>query len=138
MSEQIPVRSGLFRQNDDGTSRLLGGRCRTCGRHHFPRFDTCPYCSSDDTVDAELSGEGTLWGWTAVAAAPPGYSGAVPFGFGVVELPERLRVVARLTEPDPMRLRFGQRMRCTVDPLHVDEEGRTVVGYAFEPVTDPS
>ena len=46
--------------------------------------------------------------WTAVTAAPPGYTGAVPFGFGVVELTrERLRVVTRLTEADPAALDVG-------------------------------
>jgi uncharacterized OB-fold protein len=81
----------------------------------------------------ELSPIGSLWGWTAVTTAPPGYRGEVPFGFGVVELPEGLRVITRLTEPDPERLSFGEPMRLVLVPLHVDEEGRDVVTYAFAP-----
>jgi hypothetical protein len=65
-----------------------------------------------------------------VTAPPPGYEGAVPFGFGVVELTkERLRVVTRVTEPDPSALTFGQPMRAVVDVLHDD-----VVTWAFAPV----
>ena len=59
--------------------------------------------------------------------------GEVPFGFGVVELPEGLRVITRLTEAAPSRLVFGQSMRLDVVPLHVDDDGRTVVTYAFTP-----
>jgi uncharacterized OB-fold protein len=71
-----------------------------------------------------------LWAWTAVTAAPPGYTGDVPYGFGVVELPEGLRVITRLTESDVDALSFGQAMRLTTVPLHDD-----VVTYAFEPAS---
>ena len=52
----------------------------------------------------------------------------MPYGFGVVELPDGLRVIARLTESDPARLRAGQTMNLVVVPLHDD-----VVTYAFDP-----
>jgi len=125
------VRADLYRELPDGSCRLLGGRCSACGSHHFPRLTTCPYCSSAEIVEVELSGEGTLWAWTAVTAPPPGYRGEVPFGFGVVELPEQLRVITRLTEADPSRLQAGQVVRSSVVPLHVDDDGETVKTWAF-------
>ena len=67
---------------------------------------------------------------------PPGYAGEVPFGFGVVELPEGLRLITRLTEADPAALRFGMAMRLAIVPLHVDEQGREVVTYAYAPAED--
>jgi uncharacterized OB-fold protein len=88
-------------------------------------------------ADARLSSRGTLWAFTAVTAAPPGYRGEVPYGFGVVELPEGLRVVTRLTEPDPGALRLGQPMEMAVVSLHRDDGGNEVVTYAFAPV-EPS
>lgn len=118
------VRAGLFTDEP----RLLGSRCLSCGGHHFPRHDTCAYCSSDQIEQLELSATGKLWAWTAVTAAPPGYAGEVPYGFGVVELPEGLRVVTRLTEADPSRLASGQAMRLVLVVLADD-----VVTYAFAP-----
>jgi hypothetical protein len=91
----------------------------------------CPYCGADDIVEALLSPEGTVWAWTAVTAAPPGYRGEVPYGFGVVELPEGIRVLTRLTESDPASLRFGQDVRLQLVPLHTDDEGRAVLTWAF-------
>lgn len=133
MSEVVAVHDGLFRVADDGSVRLLGGYSPTSGRHHFPLLPACPYSGAEDVEPVDLSDHGTLWGWTAVTAAPPGYRGEVPYGFGVVELPEGLRVIARLTEADPARLAFGDPMRLVAAPLHVDDEGRTVVTYAFAP-----
>src|SRR4051812_49666335 len=118
-----PVHEGLFTD-----SHLIGGRCAVCGRHHFPAASICPYCGAGDVARVELSETGTLWGWTAVTAAPPGYGGDVPFGFGVVELPEGVRVITRLTESDPHALALDQPMRLVLTTLHDD-----VVTYAFEP-----
>ena len=84
-------------------------------------------------VPRALSDHGRLCLFTTVANRPPGYSGEVPFGFGVVELPEGMQLIARLTETDPERLAFGMPMRLTFVPVHVDDEGREVITYAFAP-----
>jgi uncharacterized OB-fold protein len=119
----VPVQEGLFTDEP----RLLGSRCTDCGGHHFPRHETCPYCASDAVEPIELSPTGRLWAWTAVTAAPPGYEGAVPFGFGVVELSDGVRVITRLVESEPGRLRAGDAMRLVLVPLSGE-----VVTYAFE------
>jgi len=130
----LPVRAGLFADTDP--PRLLGSRCEVCARHHFPRHDTCPYCAADGARPVELSGWGRLWAWTAVTTAPPGYRGDTPYGFGVVELPEGIRVVTRLTEADPARLSAGQEMDLVVVPVHEDDDN-VVVSYAFAPREAP-
>jgi uncharacterized OB-fold protein len=124
-----PVHEGLFTDE-----HLIGGRCAACSRYHFPAAAICPFCGSDDVTEVELSEAGTLWGWTAVTAPPPGYGGEVPFGFGVVELPEGIRVISRLEESDPARLSFGMPLRFATAPLHTDDDGTTVVTYTFVPV----
>jgi uncharacterized protein len=126
------IADGLFELHDDGTIALVGGYSPTSGRYHFPRLDTCPYSGATDIETVTLSTDATLWLWTAVTAAPPGYVGPVPFGFGVVELDhEQLRVITRLTESDPAQLTFGQRMRLVADTLP-GEDGDPVVTWAFQ------
>jgi len=105
-------------EGPDGSAALLGGFSPTSGRHHFPPAAICPYSGADDVETVALSSRGTLWAWTAVTAAPPGYEGPVPYGFGVVELdPEGLRVIGRLTEADPGALVFGRPMQVVVEQL---------------------
>jgi uncharacterized OB-fold protein len=126
------IADGLFELHDDGTIALIGGYSPTSDRHHFPRLDTCPYTGATDIETVTLSTDAMLWLWTAVTAAPPGYTGPVPFGFGVVELErEHLRVITRLTEPDPARLTVGQPMRLVAETLPRDDGG-SVVTWAFE------
>ena len=131
-SMPIPVYEGLFERDESGAPYLLGGRCGSCGRDHFPGQDVCPYCGAGDAERVRLPDTGRLWGWTAVLTSPPGYQGEVPFGFGVVELDgDGLRVITRLEEPDPDRLAFDQPMKLALTQLHVDEHGYPVETYTF-------
>ena len=134
MTESVPITAGLFVIGGDGSGALLGGHCAACRRWHFPRLSTCPYCAADGCDTRPLSQEGSLYLYTAVLNRPPGYKGDVPFGFGIVELPEALRIITRLTESDPTRLHHGMPMRLVFERLHTDEQGRDVVTYAFAPL----
>jgi uncharacterized OB-fold protein len=112
------VADGLFDLDADGALTLVGGYSPTSGRFHFPLLDTCPYSGATDIERVALTRDATLWAWTAVTAAPPGYEGPVPYGFGIVELVrERLRIVTRLQQTDPSVLTFGQPMTLVTDEL---------------------
>jgi uncharacterized OB-fold protein len=126
------IHEGLFETDAGGAISLIGGYSPTSGQFHFPLLDTCPYSGATDVERVLLSRAATLWAWTAVTAAPPGYTGPVPYGFGVVELVhERLRVITRLRESDPTRLEFGQPMTLVADELRSDELPDGVLTWAF-------
>ena len=80
-----------------------------------------------------LSRRGTLQTYTTVEKAPPGYRGKVPYGFGVVELPEGIRLISRLTESRIDRLEFGLPVQLVLEELFTDDDGNQVIGWAFEP-----
>lgn len=128
-----PLADGLFRARPDGSIVLLGGYSASSGRTHFPRVAACPFTGADDVVEVELPDRGTVWGWTVVTAPPPAYTGALPFGFGVVELTDGLRVITRLAVTDPDELRFGQPVRLVPEVLSTDDDGTAVVTYTFTP-----
>jgi uncharacterized protein len=128
--------AGWLTVGPDGEATLLGGRSATSGRHHFPPAARCPYSGADDVETIPLPRTGTLWAWTSVTAAPPGYDGPVPYGFGIVELDDiGLRVVGRLTQPDPSALRFGQPMTVVADQL---PGGLTVWAFAGVAPAEPA
>ncbi|HTL86649.1 MAG TPA: OB-fold domain-containing protein [Acidimicrobiia bacterium] len=123
-----PIAEGLFELDPDGMLTLLGGYSPSSGKYHFPRLDTCPYTGARDVEPVALSRDATLWAWTAVTAAPPGYEGPVPYGFGIVELTkEHLRVITRLQCADVDALQFGQPMTLVADEL---PSGETTWAFA--------
>ena len=97
-----PLPDGLFRERHRRHDRA-GRRVLAVERPHpLPLAVAVPRTRAPTTSRrSSCPTEGTLWGWTAVTAPPPGYDGELPFGFGVVELTDGLRVITRLTESDP-------------------------------------
>lgn len=129
---RAPVKEGLFTLSD--APRLLGGRCPACRRFNFPAQAACPYCSADGCETLPLSPRGVVDLCTTVINRPPGYDGTLPFGFGIVELPEGIRIVSRITAPE--QARPGTTVRLILEILHTDAEGQEIVTYAFAPLAD--
>jgi uncharacterized OB-fold protein len=131
--ETRAIVDGLFRDTADGP-RLVAGRCQRCERLHFPATPHCPLCAAGDAHETLVGPAGRLLLYTSIASRPPGYRGAMPYGFGVVALDDvDLRVITRLTEPDVARLRPGLSVRLVIEPVFDDDDGRAVLSYAFAP-----
>jgi uncharacterized OB-fold protein len=58
----------------------------------------------------------------------------VPFGVGLVQLDDVIRVEGRLTENDPGKLVFGMEVELTMLPFAPDDDGAELVTFAFQPV----
>ena len=102
--------TGCSSSHDDGTITLVGGYSPTSGRYHFPLLDTCPYTGATDVERGRaVARPRTLWAWTAVTAAPPGYEGPVPYGFGVVELDARAAAHHHAADASPIPARLDVR-----------------------------
>jgi uncharacterized OB-fold protein len=120
--------------------QLIGSRCGRCAATTFPMQDHCPKCSAGDMSQVLLPRRGTLVAWTT-QGFPPGapYKGPtgkdfVPFGVGLVQLEDVIRVEGRLTENDPAKLEFGMPVELTMVPFTKDEDGEDIVTFAFQPV----
>lgn len=127
-----PIVGGLFRVDSDGLT-LLGGRSQSSGLTHFPLQPVCPYTGADDVEPIDLPRTGELWQCTEVRAAPPGYSGPVPYGLGVVELDDGLRVVGRVKADSPAELAGGTPMTVVADTV-TDAHGNDCTVWAFAEV----
>ena len=136
--EKTPVIEGLFTL-DPEEPRLIGSKCISCGTYFFPRTISCsnPNCSEKDVKQALLSRRGKLWSFTVQYYPPPPPFKAqepfVPFGIGVVDLPEEIRVAGILTESDTEKLRIGMEMELILEKMY-EEDGEDVVTWKFRPL----
>jgi uncharacterized OB-fold protein len=127
----------------DDNPQLIGSRCDACGATTWPRQARCPRCSGPDMSERLLPRRGTLVAWTTQGFVPKlPYAGKEtgdtfePFGVGLVQLGDEVRVEARLTENDPAKLRFGMEVELTFLPLYTDDAGEDILTWAFAPVVD--
>jgi uncharacterized OB-fold protein len=122
---------------------LIGSSCGDCAAVTFPAQERCPRCGHRAMSERLLPRRGTLVSWTTqgfpplVPFAGDGTGRSFkPFGVGLVQLDDLVRVEARLTESDPERLEFGMEVELRIVPFFVDEEGDQVLTFAFAPAPD--
>ena len=121
-------------------AQLIGSSCGACSATVFPIQSHCPKCSKAQMSDVLLPRRGTVIAWTTQGFAPGApYAGPtgkdfVPFGVGLVQLGDVVRVEGRLTESDPEKLQFGMDVELTFIPFATDADGNEIVTFAFEPV----
>lgn len=135
--EKIPIKEGLWRVSQDGEVRLIGSKCLSCGEIFFPRKESgiCVHRQEKDLKDIELSTTGKLATFTVIYQQPGGnfYRGPVPYAYGIVDLPEGVRVETLLTGCDVDELEVGIGVSLTLEKLGEDEDGRELITFKFQP-----
>ena len=130
---------GAFAETPNG-ARLLGSRCAGCWTCFFPRSAACrnPRCSDKRIADVELSPRGTLWSYTVQYYKPPPPARLdepfIPYGIGLVDLPEDIRIMAMISSDDPESLRIGQQMELVIETLYHDDDGSEVLTWKWRAV----
>ena len=109
-------------------TRLAASRCPRCARVQFPSTASCPVCSLP-SQELWLAGPATLVFATRILAEPPDSLVAAPYGVGVAEFVEGIRVIGLLADPAPV---VGEAVVPVVHQPAVD-----LVTFAFRQVTDP-
>lgn len=123
--------------------QLIGARCPSCEAVTFPLAPSCPRCGTAEPERHLLPRRGTLHTWTTQGFLPKEpYAGGEtmetfrPYGVGLVQLGDEVRVEARLTEGDPEALDFDMEVELAIVPFRTDEDGTEVMTYAFRPVAE--
>ena len=123
--------------------QLIGGRCSACGAVTFPQQGSCARCGSVEVEAHLLARRGTLWTFTTQEFLPKEpYAGGEtmdtfrPYGVGLVQLGDEVRVEGRLTEGDAAVLHIGMELELAVVPFRTDPDGTEVVVFAFAPVEE--
>ena len=125
----------------DENPQLIGSQCGSCGATTFPVQQWCPRCSGGEMTEVAVAAPRNPGRRGPPRASRPElpYAGPtgkdfVPFGVGLVQLGDVIRVEGRLTENDPAKLQFGQEVELTMVPFTTDADGNEIVTFAFQPV----
>ena len=139
MTKPVPAAANLFAETAEGP-RLLGSKCSSCATPYFPRSPVChnPDCTDSKVEDAAFGPRGKLWSCAIQNYPPPPpakynepYS---PYAIGLVDLPEGLRVLGRISTDNPEGLQLGTDVELVLEELYRDENGTEVITWKFKPV----
>jgi uncharacterized OB-fold protein len=84
--------------------KLLGLKCKECGKINVPPKMVCGQCTSLDMEVVELSGKGNIQTFTTVFVAPEGREAEAPYTIVMVELDEGPWIAGNLIDIDPSKV----------------------------------
>jgi len=136
--EGMPFKEGLFSWPLAPGEQpfLLGNKCKSCGKIYFPKAALCPDCLMENTLEeVKLSSRGKLYTFTIVRVPSPGFK--IPYAFGYIDLPERVRICSQISAAEPLeeKLRLGMDMELIIGQVR-EEAGKPVLGYLFRPAKE--
>lgn len=119
-------------RNRERYYRLLGSRCRRCGKEAFPPVHVCKKCGSTDLEEVEMPKTGKLLTYTVLREPAEGYREFTPIFLGFIELDNGVRIVAQLTDVREDEIKIGMHVRAVLRKLTQDgDDGLIYYGYKF-------
>ena len=87
-------------------NKLLGLKCKQCGKITVPPKITCGECASADVDVVELAGKGEIQTFTTIFVSPEGRETETPYVIVMVKLDEGPWIMGNLTgiEPDKVTM----------------------------------
>lgn len=120
-----------------GEHKLVGSRCKGCGKLYFPARPMCPECHGKDMEAVELSGRGKLAAYSVIYIAPTamiqaGYDRKNPYCAAVVSLEEGPSICAQLVGVDvahPETIQIGAPVSAAFLDRGEGEAKKTFLGF---------
>ncbi len=136
-TEKIILNRDMFVQPLDPENPVLqGSRCGSCEKVYFPTKTICPGCISKESMEeVALSRQGELYSFSVAHVAPEGFK--TPYAFGLVVLPEGLRLFSIIQDCKPFDeiLKIGLQVELDLGAIVKNDEGEDVYSYVFKPVS---
>ena len=115
--------------------RLEAGKCKKCGKIHFPPRMVCVKCGNKEFKTVTLQTEGKVETYTVIHVAPSQFTQQVPYALGVVKLKDGVSILAQITDCEPDELKIGMPVKIEFRKISEDgEAGILHYGYKCVPV----
>jgi len=112
VSEQTPFTIEQFYKHVL-QEKLMGGKCRKCGKVHLPPRPLCDNCFSKEFEWVELPQKGKLLTYTVIHVAPTQFQGMTPYAVGIVQLDDGVKIPGMIIGVAPEQIKIG--MSLTID-----------------------
>ena len=123
------------------SKKLMGSKCKKCGKMFVPPRKLCTSCNSTDLEWIEMSGKGKIAAFTTITVGTPffvekGYGRDKPYCFSVIQLEEGPMVSGQLigvdeAKPESINVEMPVKVTFIETELKGDEPR---IDLGFEPM----
>ncbi len=90
--------------------RLIGNKCKKCGKIYFPPKVFCKECSSTNLEEYKLKEEGKIITFTKIHVAPSGFENRVPYFIGIIQLEDGVKITGEIIG-DEKKIKIGAKVK---------------------------
>jgi uncharacterized OB-fold protein len=101
--------------------RLEAGKCSSCGKVYYPPRRVCP-CGGRDFETVALSDTGKVVTYTIIRVGPSDFVEEVPYGLGIVEVEDGVRLMAQLVDVPLDDIKTGMPVRLEFRKIYQEGE----------------
>lgn len=114
--------------------KLMGGKCKQCGKVHLPPRPLCDNCFSKEFEWVEVPRRGKLLTYTVIHVAPTQFQSMVPYAVGIVELEKGVKIPGMITGIAPAQLKIGMDLTIDFGTRGTGQQWPQWPRYCFKPL----
>jgi len=113
--------------------KLMGGKCKKCGKVHFPPRPLCEDCLSKEFEWTEISPKGKLLTYTVIHVAPAQFQSIAPYAVGIVQLEKGVKIPGMIKNVAPEQLKIGMELTMGFEACAATQQWPQWPRYYFKP-----
>jgi len=132
MSEQASFTIEQFYKHIS-QGRLMGGKCRKCGKIHLPPRPLCDKCFSKEFEWAQIQPKGKLVTYTIIHVAPPQFQQMALYAVGIIQLENNLKIPGMIKEVSLEQIKIGMELTIAFENSTTAQQWPRWPRYYFKP-----
>jgi len=113
------------------TYRLEAGRCKKCGKIHFPPRLICRECKGREFEIFRLKPTGKVVTHTIIRTPSDEFAGQAPFAVGIVEMDDGVRLTCQIVDVGFDELKIGLPVKLEFRRLFAEGDSG-VINYGYK------
>jgi uncharacterized OB-fold protein len=113
--------------------KLVGGKCKKCGKVHFPPRPLCDDCLSKEFEWIDISPRGKLLTYTVIHVAPAQFQSIAPYAVGIVQLEKGVKIPGMIKNVAPEQLKIGMELTIDFEACVATQQWPQWPRYHFKP-----
>lgn len=132
MSEQTAFTIEQFYKHIN-QGKLMGGKCKKCGKIHLPPRILCDKCFSKEFEWIQIPPKGKLLTYTIIHVAPPQFQSMAPYAVGIIQLENGLKIPGMIKNITPEQIKIGMELVIVFEPSTENLHWPRWPRYYFKP-----
>ncbi|MEM1563608.1 MAG: Zn-ribbon domain-containing OB-fold protein [Candidatus Bathyarchaeia archaeon] len=114
--------------------KLMGGKCRKCGRIHLPPRPLCDKCLSTEFEWVELPQNGKLLTYTIIHVAPTQFQNMAPYAVGIIQLENGVKIPGMIKGVPLDKIKVGMTLKMEFEEPQQTQQWPQWPRYYFKPL----